>query len=124
MKQVGCSVVMLNCAAVYRGVYMEKVGCSVVMLHCAAVDRGVIWKNYAVLLLRHTLHSMCGYLYEACRLFCSYVALCSSIYWCIYGASRLICCYVTLCKVYRVVYMEQVGYCVVMLHCGAVDRGV
>ena len=33
MKQVGYSVLMLNCAAVYRGVYTEQVGCSVVMLH-------------------------------------------------------------------------------------------
>jgi len=41
MEQVVCSVVMLHCAAVYRGVNMEQVGCCVVMLHCAAVYRGV-----------------------------------------------------------------------------------
>jgi len=44
MEQVGCSVVMLHCAAVYRCVYMEQVGCSV-MLHCAAVYRGVYMKQ-------------------------------------------------------------------------------
>jgi len=33
MEQVGRSLVMLHCAAVYRGVYMEQVGSSVVMLH-------------------------------------------------------------------------------------------
>ena len=44
MEQVGCSVVMLHCAAVYRGVYMEQVGCSVVMLHCASI-RMVCYSN-------------------------------------------------------------------------------
>jgi len=53
MEQVGCCVVMLHCAALYWGVYMEQlggsvvgvymeqVGCSVVMLHCADVYKVV-----------------------------------------------------------------------------------
>jgi len=35
MEQGDYSVVMLQCAAVDRGVYLEQVGCSLVMSHCA-----------------------------------------------------------------------------------------
>ena len=42
MEHVGCSFI-LYCAAVYRGVYMEQVGCSLVILHCAAVFQGCLY---------------------------------------------------------------------------------
>jgi len=76
MEHVGCSV-MLYCAAVYRGVYMEQVGCSVVTLHCAAVFQGS--------------------LYVTRWLFCCYVAPCSSLQEFLYGARRLFC-YIALCS--------------------------
>ena len=71
LEQVGCSVFMLHCAAVYRCVYMEQVGCSVVMLHCAAVYRCVYMEQVGCCVLM--LH-------------------CAAVYQCLHGASRLFCC--------------------------------